>query len=286
MGTGAAPARLVVNADDFGLDPRVNEGIVEAHRRGIVTATSLMAVGDAFAHAVDLCAGLPHLDVGVHLTLVAERPLLPSSSLAGPDGRFPPDAAALLCRYLAGSIRLDDVTAEWSAQIERVLAAGIRPSHLDSHQHVHILPGLAGIARNLAVKHGIFRMRLPLERPARLLPGGLAGLTRQGGLAALWGAWLAARLTGVRPHGTLGQRFLGFLAGGRLDEARLLELLRQVRPGRDYELMCHPGLAPEEPRFRHWRYGHEEELRALTSPVTRELLAARDIRLCRFRDFL
>jgi predicted glycoside hydrolase/deacetylase ChbG (UPF0249 family) len=93
--------RLVVNADDFGISARINEGILLAHRAGIVTATSLMAVGRAFEQAVQCCRAVPALDVGVHLTLVAERPLLPCrSSLTGDDGRFPASAAAFLRRWL------------------------------------------------------------------------------------------------------------------------------------------------------------------------------------------
>ncbi len=147
-------ARLVVSADDFGISPRINEGIVRAHREGIVTSTSLMAVGRAFEHAVQCCRDTPTLDIGVHLTLIAEQPLLTSrSSLTGNDGRFPESAGAFLRRWLTGSIRQADVQAEWSAQIERILAQGIRVTHLDSHQHVHCLPGLADLSQCLAKRY-------------------------------------------------------------------------------------------------------------------------------------
>jgi len=279
---GAIPARLVVNADDFGISERVNEGIAQAHQQGIVTATSIMAVGRAFEHAVRLSRELPALDVGVHLTLVAERPLRPAPSLVDADGRFPAAAGPLVRRLATGSVRLVEVEAEWAAQIERVLAAGIRPSHLDSHQHVHILPGLAGIVKYLAQQYHIARVRLPLEYPPLVWPRGMAAVLRLGGLAALWVTWFCARLGGAYGLALPPLHFLGFLDGGRLNEERLLRLLARIQPGRDYELMCHPGLAPEELELRAWGYSHEKELQALTSPRVRRVLDDRAIRLSRF----
>jgi predicted glycoside hydrolase/deacetylase ChbG (UPF0249 family) len=79
---------------------------------------------------------------------------------------------------------------------------------------------------------------------------------------------------------------LGFQDGGRLDDLRLRRLLRALRPGRAYELMCHPGLTPDEPDVKRWQYNHEKELQALTSPSIRSEIAARGIQLCNFKDLL
>ena len=281
------PVRLVVNADDFGVSERVNSGIVRAHREGIVTATSLMAVGRAFEHAVRLSRETPALDVGVHLTLVAERPLRPeAASLAGPDGRFPPGAGAFTLGWLTGRIRRAEVAAECSAQIERVLASGIRPSHLDSHQHVHILPGLLDLARELAARHGIPFVRVPVEGWRLDRPITRHGVARLLGAEALR---LFAAVSGLwpgrpGPPGLPPPRFLGFHDGGRLDETRLRRLLARLRSGESYELMCHPGLRPEEEDLRRWGYGHEAELKALTSPALRADLERLGIHLCSFKD--
>jgi predicted glycoside hydrolase/deacetylase ChbG (UPF0249 family) len=284
MNASGPEIRLVVNADDFGLSESVNEGILSAHRRGIVTATSLMAVGRAFDHAVDCCRSAPRLDVGVHLTLVAERPLLPDSSLAGPNGRFPAGAGALLRRYLTGGIQLSEVRAEWSAQIERIRERGVAVSHLDSHQHVHVLPGLAGVCLELADRYGIPFVRVPCERLAIDQPPGLHGLERLFGAAALRVAWSLARLAGARQANHPPLKFLGFRDGGRLSLERLQRLIRGLTPGGVYELMCHPGLSPEEPEIRRWGYSHEGELLALSHPSLRAELAAGGVRLCRFAD--
>jgi len=284
--SGQRPSiRLVVNADDFGISSRINEGILLAHRAGIVTATSLMAVGRAFEQAVQCCRSLPSLDVGVHLTLVAERPLRPRrSSLTGDDGRFPAGAGAFLRRWLTGRIRRADVQAEWSAQIERVLDHGIRVTHLDSHQHVHILPGLADLSLQLAARYNIPFVRVPVEElrgdrwPSR------HGINRMLGATALRVSWTLAHLAGARAVKHRPLRFLGFQDGGRLDDLRLRRLLRALRPGRAYELMCHPGLTPDEPDVKRWQYGHEKELQALTNPAIRSEIAARGIQLCNFKD--
>lgn len=277
--------RLVVNADDFGISERINAGILQAHREGIVTAASMVAVGRAFEHAVQVSRTAPSLDVGVHLTLVAEAPLLRcKSSLIGSDGRFPASADALACRWLTGRINKAEVRAEWSAQIERVLASGIRVSHLDSHQHVHILPGLFDLTWNLAAHYGIPFLRVPVEDLPAAGPPSLHGIHRMLGATALRVFWMIGRIAGAGPAGRRPVRFLGFQDGGRLDQERLRRLLERLRPGGTYELMCHPGFTPDEPDIRRWAYRHEVELSALTSPTIRSHIAGRSIQLCNFKD--
>lgn len=277
--------RLVVNADDFGISTRINEGIVRAHCEGIVTSTSLMAVGRAFAHAVECCNLVPTLDVGVHLTLVAEQPLLPErTSLVGDDGRFPEGAGALLRRWLRGRIRSADVRAEWSAQIERVLDHGIRVTHLDSHQHVHALPGLAEVCLELAARYQIPFVRVPVEPLQWGQCMSRHDCNRMLGSLALRTCASLAGLTGKGKGISPPLRFLGFQDGGRLDEPRLQRLLHSLRPGRAYELMCHPGLRPDEQDLHRWGYGHEVELHTLASPVIRDEIAVRGIALCGFTD--
>ena len=285
-GGGSGPAiRLVVNADDFGLCESVNDGIVLAHRSGIVTAASLMAVGRAFDQAVDWCRRIPSLDVGVHLTLVAEPPLLSkASSLTGDDGRLPPGAGAFARGYLEGRIRPADIRAELRAQIERVLDHGLRVTHLDSHQHVHALPGVAELVLGLSVRYGIPFVRAPVE-PWRIdWPPNFHALSRLARAAALRTCWTLARLAQPDRARFRPLRFLGFTEGGRLDGARLQRLLQTLQPGRAYELMCHPGFTPASPEVQRWNYHHELELQALTNPGIRSAIAERGIRLCCFRD--
>lgn len=277
--------RLIVNADDFGISKAVNTGIVKAHCNGIVTTASLMAVGRAFDHAVALCRAFPTLDVGVHLTLVAEKPLLKqNSSLAGKDGYFPPDIPKLLKLLLNRRIQLPEIQAEWSAQIERILSCGIRVTHLDSHQHLHVLPGIAGLTSDLARRYHIPFVRIPMEDRWVARPITSHGLVRMAGAMALRAGCRIARLNQRRVSGFQSPRFLGFHEGGRLNPESLERILRALKPGRVYELMCHPGLPPEEPYIRRWNYGHRIELDALAGPSVQSLIIARNIRLCSFAD--
>jgi predicted glycoside hydrolase/deacetylase ChbG (UPF0249 family) len=159
-------------------------------------------------------------------------------------------------------------------------------SHVDSHQHVHVLPGLLDLTRNLAARYGIPFVRVPVEGLRAEWPPSLHGMARNLGAAILRVLWMIGRTTATRRarHGFL--RFLGFQDSGRLDVQRLRRLLAGLRPGGAYELMCHPGLTPKEPDIRRWSYRHEEELHALTSPSIRSYIAARNIRLCTFKELM
>ena len=149
---------LIPNADDFGYTRDVNEGIIHAHRQGILTATTLMATGAAFDHAAALARENRSLDVGVHLVLV------------GSEG-FPPTIAQLIQQIARRRIRIYD---ELAAQVRKVQSAGIQPTHLDTHKHTHLLAARAG-------RRGAHRVRVsdslgaPPVRPAapcrQLCPG-------------------------------------------------------------------------------------------------------------------
>ena len=281
MTRAAGGARLIVNADDFGLSESVNRAEIQSHEHGIVTSTSVMAGGDAFEHAAALAARCPTLGVGVHLTLTEQRPIAESvPSLVGADGRFPPHATDFAKRWLRGAIALADVRKELDAQIRRVRAAGVLPTHLDGHQHVHVLPGIARVVAGLAREHGIGAVRLPIERPRGYMledPGGLKRLAEQLALGTLGALSPLKRLRRV-------DRFVGFYFGGRLNEQNLRTVLERLPAGKTVELMCHPGLDDPQSPYGHWQYGWAEETAALTSPRTRELIGAHGVQLIGYRD--
>jgi hopanoid biosynthesis associated protein HpnK len=281
MTRAAGGARLIVNADDFGLSEAVNRAVIEAHEHGIVTSTSIMAGGSAFEHAVALAARCPTLDVGVHLTLTEQRPVAESvPSLVGADGRFAPHATDFAKRWLRGTIALADVRTELDAQIRRVRAHGVRPTHLDGHQHVHVLPGIARVVAELAREHGIGAVRVPTERPRSYMLKDRAGakrLVEQIALGTLGSLSPLKRLRRV-------DRFVGFYFGGRLNEQNLRTVLERLPAGKTVELMCHPGLEDPASPYGHWHYSWAAETAALTSPRIRELIGAHGVRLIGYRD--
>jgi predicted glycoside hydrolase/deacetylase ChbG (UPF0249 family) len=152
---------FVVNADDFGMHPAVNRAVQRAHQEGVLTSASLMPCGAAFEEAVQISRDSPSLGVGVHLTLIEERPLTGARSLIDGDGRLPKTYRDFANGWATGRIRRDDVFREIQAQLARLTERGLRPSHLDSHQHVHCLPGLWSATVGLARRHGIRFVRLP-----------------------------------------------------------------------------------------------------------------------------
>ncbi|HEX5385189.1 MAG TPA: ChbG/HpnK family deacetylase [Gemmatimonadales bacterium] len=271
--------RLIVNADDFGLAEIVNDGIVQAHRDGMLTSASLMANGAAFDDAVCRARAAPGLDLGVHLTLVEERPVLDPRevpSLVGADGCFHRSAARFARRYARGRINADELRRELQAQCERIRAAGFRPTHFDSHQHVHLLPGVLRVVIDLAREYGIGAIRLPRERaPLRWL--GRAPLARVAGAVTV--AALSDAAASHIPRRVDG--FAGFFEGGHLSAARLRALLGRLSGG-TWELMTHPGAGDAGPRYRHWHYHWQDELRALTDPDVLADLRQRGIELTSF----
>ena len=210
-----------------------------------------MASGDAFEDAVRLARETPTLDIGCHLVLVQGR------SLATGE-RLPEKPAQLLTALLRKQI---DVQIELRSQIEKIIHAGIRPSHLDSHKHTHLLPNVFREVVRLAQEFRIPYVRLPI------------------GVLASRAYRRVARQHGVR----MTDHFLGFRFTGSLDEKTLAETLAALPDGTT-EFMCHPGylgteLAAAATRLKESRV---RELEALTSQRVREIIAAQQIELTNF----
>ncbi|NIT35608.1 MAG: ChbG/HpnK family deacetylase [candidate division Zixibacteria bacterium] len=270
--------RLIVNADDLGSSAAVNRGVERACREGIVTSASLMAGGPAFDDALAGLDDLAELGVGVHLTLAGGLAVLDAGgapTLAGPGRALPKDAAAFARAFYSGKISLADVRAELRAQIARVSAAGIRITHLDGHQHLHNLPGVAAVVIGLAREFGVRAVRLSR---CRLWPPGRRWLGRQLALCLFAEAFgVRARRAGLRmPDGLEGQEW-----AGALTVERLLAIVARLEPG-TRELVCHPAAREPSGHADADGYGRAGELRALTAPAVRAALQERGVRLINY----
>jgi len=269
---GHEPRLLIVNADDFGLTPGISEGILRAHERGIVTSTSVLAVAQHFEAAAPALESST-LGVGVHFALIGEDPpLLGAREIPTlvRRGRFRRSWREFLVAASLGRVDRGDVERELRAQLERVLAAGLRPTHVDTHQHLHLVPSVADVVLRLATSAGIHALRVPM--PIGRSPRTAAVRRVAGGL--------------VRRAAALGMRsteaFAGLEESGHLVEDRLVELLGSLseHPARSIELGVHPGLAtdPDRARFR-WGFEWPEELAALCSPRVRDAVERGGFRL-------
>lgn len=145
--------KIIVNADDFGYSKGVNFGIIEAHLNGIVNSATMMMNMYAVEHGVELAKKYPTLGLGVHLVLTAGKPLLQDlESIVDQDGLF------LKQTYWYGNPKdasVDEVEKEWDAQIQRFLSFGLKPTHLDSHHHVHMIPVLQPVIVKLSQKYDL-----------------------------------------------------------------------------------------------------------------------------------
>ena len=159
--------RLIVTADDLGMSLAVNAAVEDAHRRGILSAASLMVAGDAAADAIDRARQMPALGVGLHLVLVDGKPILPPAQL--PDlvdasGRLPNAPARLGARIYFSAVARRQAEAEIRAQLEAFRATGLRLDHVNAHHHFHFHPTVSGILIRLALEFGIGAIRVPRER--------------------------------------------------------------------------------------------------------------------------
>jgi chitin disaccharide deacetylase len=289
--------QLIINADDLGLSPSTNMAVLQAHAAGRLTSASLMANMSAFDHAMDwVVAATPQLGVGVHLCLTSGRPVLAPAEvplLVDGQGRFRHSPASLwwlLCRRRADA--LAQIRREWTSQVQKVEDRGVTPDHVNSHEHVHMLPGLFPIAARLAGERGA-AIRVADEpwglgawQPSRLL----ARIARGGLLKKLILSRLAHK---VRAGGLAGTSvYFGVLDGGLGTPVLLRQNLRSLPQGIS-ELSVHLGLAgpkdiPDDVNFRdaafHRAARRAAELSSLLDDSVSSELLARGIALVRFRD--
>jgi hopanoid biosynthesis associated protein HpnK len=289
--------KLIVNADDFGLTDKTNQAILEAYHTGIITSTSLLANGAAFGSAVELALRVPGLGVGVHLNLVEGRPVSEPStvpSLVDKKGFFPGSPLRLARKMVTGRVKLNEVERELRAQIERILAAGIAPTHLDGHKHFHILPSVLNIIIRLACEYAVIAVRCPAERSAHLFHLMLRNRVSSPEILKQYmaGRTILLLASGVREKLRRARlncptHFYGITQTGFLDVKCLQKIISSLTEGIS-EIMCHPGyvdlnLAGMPTRLLAQR---EKELRALTRPEIKTLITELGIELVSYRSLV
>ena len=286
--------RLIVNADDLGWSEAVTCGIIKAHREGVLTSTTLMANLPGAEAALERARReAPDLAIGLHLVLTEGRPLTGKDAawLTDPAGEFIRALPALSRLVRSSADARKAVEKEWDAQVRWALERGLRPTHLDSHKHVHLMPMLVPIAVDLARRHGIAAVRttaeIRLPGLARLLP---REWTWQDRVRQRLLAWIGRRW-GVQAQKAVCEAglattdwFFGVRATGGISPDVMLELLRRAPEGTG-ELMVHPGLAEAE-AGRQTRLARSRplELAALCEKRVREATRELGWTLINFKD--
>lgn len=276
--------RLIVTADDFGAAREVNDAVEAAHCDGILSAASLMVAGEAAADAIERARRLPSLRIGLHLTLVEGRPVLPASqvpALTDRDGRFRCDMARLGAAIAFDRRVRRQVEAEITAQFEAFRGSGLALDHCNAHKHFHLHPVLGELMASVGARFGLGAVRVPIE-PHRLLrrvdPGA------PGRPALLTPALARALRRRLRSRGILApEHSFGCRWSGRMSQRRLAGLIRHLPDGVS-EIYLHP--ATRNYPAGAPGYCYREELEALLAPDTRAACASAAVRLGGFSDFL
>jgi len=281
---------LIVNADDFGMSEEISDGIITAHLEGIVTSTSLMVNMPDAKRAVRLAQQTPSLDVGIHLNITQGYPILPSEkvpTLINSTGEFLSDKK-LIPRIKKFRVSPFEIEAEFSAQLSKMLDMGIRPTHLDSHHHVHIYPPSAWAFKRAAKRFGIKKVRairyhLPylyskknLEHYKKLAIISSKNIYKVIIRKFLWHDTISADYSIIiislaKPN------------SDPLDIQKEWVKILEYLPYGIFEAGCHPG--HESKRARNsdpWWEKRKDELNALTSYAVKDMVKKKNIELINF----
>lgn len=158
-------AKVIFNADDFGYSNGINYGIIDSYKYGILTSTTMLANMSGFEHALKLASENPGLGIGIHLTLTCGKPLLKNHKTLTTEDGFFHNLSFYNEEYI---IDTDEVYNEWDAQINKILNAGIKATHLDSHHHIHTFKGMKEVFIKLARKYN-FPVRNNFDKPKDLV---------------------------------------------------------------------------------------------------------------------
>jgi predicted glycoside hydrolase/deacetylase ChbG (UPF0249 family) len=283
--------RLIINADDFGFTPGVNRGIAEAHLRGVVTSSTLMANGHSFDGAVELSKSMPALSIGCHVVLIDGEPVVDADTLPSltTSTLFRDGLKSFAARAVAGRISPKELAAEATAQIRKIQSAGIHVSHIDTHKHTHVFPQILRPLLRAAADCGVNSIRNPFGPRMPLRSTDLLARPK------LWTRYaevqVLRRFAGKFHNAVKREGFatpdgtLGIEVTGTLDE-KLFHAIASSIPDGTWEFVCHPGYNDADLRSANTRLreSREIELRVLTLGNAREILSKQGIELISYRD--
>ena len=275
--------RLVINADDFGLCDAVNRAVAQAHTDGILTSTTLMTNMPAAEEAVKIAKEMPSLGVGIHLNLTEGSPISKDQSvrcLLNITGQFAYSPAKLSFLSVTGAKIRNAIRTELAAQIQFVVDNGIKPTHLDSHNHIHISPAIFSIVCELARRFEIAAVRWSFE-PKELtqMPWPLPS---EGGRKRAKLIRTMATINRLQNSRLLKTNaLLGVAHMGKID-VNFFKAVALYNPAATAELMTHPALADDPDQSRARLLHRKAEFDALCSERTKQYLEDGSIELVHY----
>ena len=240
------PPGLIINADDLGIHPNINAGILSAYRQGILSSCTMLMTTAYFDQTVRDYVRPQALPIGVHLSLTLGKAVAPRSEvpdLVDENGNLKLAADWLILSSFKGergSAMLRQIRREFEAQLAIAHDHGLRPTHADSHQHVHMNPRIFRLLEELLPRFGIDRLRLSREAFHAFVLGPDLPDVMQRNNFAKW-ALLRWRAAGLHSSLATTDEFFGVLYSGAVTKRAMLSLLRAASPGRSLEICIHPG---------------------------------------------
>lgn len=237
-------SRLIINADDFGLTAGVNRAILELHKAGVLTSTTLMARAAATSGAIELARTSPLLGVGCHVVLVDGEPALPPAEIPtlihGSGGCFRSSLGQFLVRLFTGRVSAAEIEAEAAAQIEVLQSKGVNLTHVDTHKHTHMFPAVLRPVLRAARAAGIRAVRNPFEPVWAVRATAGASWARAAEVNLLRKLEDKCRRIIAEEGFATTDGTIAVVGTGVLNAETLRSLLRQLPEG-TWELVTHPG---------------------------------------------
>jgi predicted glycoside hydrolase/deacetylase ChbG (UPF0249 family) len=270
--------QIIVNADDFGMAKGINYGIVKCIQYGIVKSVSVITNTPAFIDAIKRIRKFPKVSIGIHLNLLRGKPVLPSHDVSTLINREKNlyTLYTFVKKVFLKQIDLTQIELELSAQVEKVLQAGIKITHLDTHRHIHILPEILKIIIKIAYKYNITKIRCPLDR----LNLSINYKTLLLNMFAKK-AYQELRIKGF----SFPDYYCDFVHIERSPDFKCLsQILRKMKTG-VLELCCHPGfISNDMDSSENIIYNRERQVQLLTDKKIIDLINRFGVQLISYHD--
>jgi chitin disaccharide deacetylase len=240
--------RLIVNADDFGMAPGVNRGILELHAAEVLTSATLMARAAGTEEAINMALAMPTLGVGCHIVLVdgtpASNPRSIPTLIDSTTGALYPSLGAYLKRLYTARIRAAEIEAEAAAQIALLQSYGLRLTHVDTHKHIHMFPQVLRPVLRAARAAGIRAVRNPFEPLWSITATAVAPEMRRAEVLLLRRLEPRFRRIVAQEGFVTTDGSIGVLATGTLNLS-VVHALISAMPEGTFEFVSHPGYRDE-----------------------------------------